>query len=95
LRGEADAAHHSAVISHARAVERAPAVVVLDERLDLAFEAAGEAVVPQQQLVLQCLVPALDLALIRALIRSGRQLKVYGKDSGFCVVRFAGLGHQT
>jgi hypothetical protein len=52
-------------------VERAPAVVVLDERLDLAFEVTGEAVVPQQHLVLQCLVPALDLALIRALIRSG------------------------
>jgi short-subunit dehydrogenase involved in D-alanine esterification of teichoic acids len=32
LRGEADAAHHWAVISHARANERAAVVVVLDER---------------------------------------------------------------
>jgi hypothetical protein len=41
LRGEADAAHHSAVISQPGRVERAPVVVVLDERLDLAFEVAG------------------------------------------------------
>ena len=38
-------------------------VVVLDERLDLAFEVAGWEVVLQQHAVLRCLVPALDLAL--------------------------------
>jgi len=38
-------------------------IVVLDERLDLLFEIAGQAVVFQQDAVLQCLVPALDLAL--------------------------------
>ena len=38
-------------------------IVVLDERLDLLFEIAGQAVVFQQDAVLLCLVPALDLAL--------------------------------
>ncbi len=38
-------------------------IVVLDERLDLAFEIAGQEVVFQQDAVLQGLVPALDLAL--------------------------------
>ena len=38
-------------------------IVVLDERLDLAFEVAGQEVVFQEDAVLQRLVPALDLAL--------------------------------
>ncbi len=38
-------------------------IVVLDERLDLAFEIAGQEVVFEQDPVLQGLVPALDLAL--------------------------------
>ena len=38
-------------------------VVMLNERLDLAFEVAGQEVVFEQDAVLQGLVPALDLAL--------------------------------
>ena len=38
-------------------------VVMLDERFDLSFEIAGQEVVFQQYAVLECLVPALDLAL--------------------------------
>ena len=38
-------------------------IVVLDERLDLAFEIAGQEVVFEQDAVLQGLVPAFDLAL--------------------------------
>ena len=38
-------------------------VVVLDEGLDLLFEIAWQEVVFQQHAVLQCLMPALDLAL--------------------------------
>ena len=38
-------------------------VVVFDEGLDLAFEVSRQEVVFQQDAVLQCLVPALDLAL--------------------------------
>ena len=38
-------------------------VVVLDERLDLLFEIAGQEVVLQQDAVFERLVPALDLAL--------------------------------
>ena len=38
-------------------------VVVLDERLDLGLEVAGQAVILQQDAVLHGLVPALDLAL--------------------------------
>jgi len=38
-------------------------VVMLDERLDLAFQVAGQEVVFQQHAVLQSLMPALDLAL--------------------------------
>ena len=41
----------------------APVVVVLDERLDLGFEIAGQEVVLEQDAVLEGLVPALDLAL--------------------------------
>ena len=40
-----------------------PVVVMLDERLDLAFEITGQEVVFEQDAVLQGLVPALDLAL--------------------------------
>ena len=38
-------------------------VVVFDERFDLALKFAGQEVVFQQDAVLECLVPALDLAL--------------------------------
>ncbi len=38
-------------------------VIVLDERLDLAFEITGQEIVFQKDAVLQGLVPALDLAL--------------------------------
>ena len=38
-------------------------IVVLDERIDLGFEVAGQRVVFQQDPVLQGLVPSLDLAL--------------------------------
>ena len=38
-------------------------VIVLDERLDLAFEVAGQELVFEQDAVFQGLVPALDLAL--------------------------------
>ena len=38
-------------------------IVMLDERLDLAFEVTGQEVVFQEDAVLQSLVPALDLAL--------------------------------
>ena len=38
-------------------------VVVLDERFDLSFEIARQEVVFQQDAVLECLVPAFDLAL--------------------------------
>jgi len=38
-------------------------VIVLDERLDLTFQIAGQEVVLQQHAVLQGLVPAFDLAL--------------------------------
>ena len=38
-------------------------VVVLDERLELGLEVAGQEVVLQQDAVFQGLVPALDLAL--------------------------------
>lgn len=41
----------------------APVVVMLDERLDLAFEITGQEVVFQEDAVLQRLVPTLDLAL--------------------------------
>ncbi len=38
-------------------------VVVIDERRDLGLKVAGQEVIFQQDAVLQCLVPALDLAL--------------------------------
>lgn len=38
-------------------------VVVLDEGLDLSLEVAGQEAVLQQNTVLECLVPTLDLAL--------------------------------
>ena len=38
-------------------------VVMLDEGLDLALQIAGQEVVLQQNTVLECLVPAFDLAL--------------------------------
>lgn len=41
----------------------ASVVIMLDERLDLAFEVTGQEVVLEQDAVLQGLVPALDLAL--------------------------------
>ena len=47
----------------AQALVVALVVIVLDERLDLAFEVAGQEVVFQEDAVLQGLVPALDLAL--------------------------------
>ena len=40
-----------------------PVVVVIDEVVDLGLEVAGQIVALQQDAVLQCLVPALDLAL--------------------------------
>ena len=39
-------------------------VVVLDEGGDLAFEIAGQVVVFKQDAILECLMPALDLALV-------------------------------
>ena len=44
-------------------------IIVLDERLDLGFEVAGQEVVFQQYAVLQGLVPTLDLALGLGMIR--------------------------
>lgn len=44
-------------------------IVVLDERLPLAFEATGHKIVLKQGAVLQSLVPALDLAFGFALSR--------------------------
>ena len=41
----------------------APVVVMLDEGVNLVPEIAGQIVVFQQDAVLQCLVPSLDLAL--------------------------------
>ena len=41
----------------------AAVIVMLDERLDLAFEITGQKVVFLADAVLQSLVPALDLAL--------------------------------
>ena len=38
-------------------------IVVLDKRIDLGFEVAGQIVIFQQDAVLQGLVPTLDLAL--------------------------------
>ena len=38
-------------------------VVVLDERFDLLLKVAGQEVILQQDAVLECLVPAFDLAL--------------------------------
>jgi hypothetical protein len=40
-----------------------PVVVVIDEVVDLCLEVAGQILVLHQDAVLQCLVPALDLAL--------------------------------
>ena len=47
-------------------------VVVIDERLDLAFEIAGQEAIFQQDAVLQGLVPALDLALGLGMERAPR-----------------------
>ena len=44
-------------------------IVVIDERLDLCFKVAGQEVIFQQYPVLQCLVPALDLALRLRMVR--------------------------
>ena len=63
-------------------------VVMLDERLDLLLEIAGQEVVFQQDAVLQCLVPAFDLALdVRVERRAadmahGVRLDVIGKLVG-------------
>ena len=45
-------------------------VVVLEEGLDLLFKITAEKLVLQQCPVLQCLIPALDLALRLWMIRS-------------------------
>ena len=42
---------------------------MLDERLDLRFQVCREEVVVQQNAVLQCLVPSLNLALSLRMIR--------------------------
>lgn len=47
----------------AKAFVVALVIIVLDERLDLGFEIAGQVVVLQQDAVLQGLVPAFNLAL--------------------------------
>ena len=47
----------------AQALVIALMIVVFDEGLDLRFEIAGQEVVFQQDPVLQCLMPAFDLAL--------------------------------
>lgn len=44
-------------------------VVVIDEGFDLSVEVSGQEVVFQQDAVLQCLVPTLDLALALRVIR--------------------------
>ena len=53
----------------AQALMVALVVVVLDERLDLGLEFAGQEVVLQQDAVLQRLVPSLNLALCLRVIR--------------------------
>ncbi len=59
-------------------------IVVLDERVDLAFEVAGQEVVFEQDAVLQCLVPALDLSLC---LRMERCPAHVAHPLGFDVVR--------
>ena len=49
-------------------------VVVLDEGLDLLLEIAGQEVVFKQDAVLQCLVPAFDLALGLGMERSAAHM---------------------
>ena len=54
-------------------------VVVVDERLDLGLQVAGQVVVFQQDAVFEGLVPALDLALGLGMVgkrRSGPTLRV-------------------
>ena len=46
-----------------QALMAALVIVVIDERLDLAFEIAGQEVIFEQDAVLHGLVPAFDLAL--------------------------------
>ena len=53
----------------AEALVIASMVVVLDEGRDLAFEIAGWVVMLKQDSVLECLMPALDLALGLRMIR--------------------------
>ena len=63
-------------------------VVAIDERLDLAFEIAGQEAIFQQDAVLQGLVPAFDLALGLRMERSASHM---AHGSRFDVVRqFAG-----
>ena len=64
-------------------------IIVLDERLDLGFEVAGQEVVFQQDAVLQGLVPALDLALGLGMIRRSAHMfhsaivELFGQIAGY------------
>ena len=65
----------------AQALLVAPVVVVLDERLDLAFENTRQEVVFQHDAVLHGLMPALDLALGWGVEgRTVRMLRLVGFD---------------
>jgi hypothetical protein len=48
-------------------------IVVGDEGLDLGFKIAQQVIVLEQDAVLECLMPALDLALGRRMIGLGRR----------------------
>lgn len=53
-------------------------IVVVDEGFDLSFKITGQEVVFQQDAVLQCLMPALDLALgLRMIWRTARVLHAF------------------
>jgi hypothetical protein len=65
-------------------------IVVVDERLDLGLEIAGQVVVLQQDAVLQGLMPALDLALrLRMTGRAADMVHgVVGQPLGFAAQAF-------
>ena len=64
-------------------------IIVLDERLDLGFEVAGQEVVFEQDAVLQGLVPTLDLALGLRMVRRSAHMfhsaivEPFGKIAGY------------
>ena len=59
-------------------VDIAPVIVVFDEGLDMSFEITGQEVVFEQDAVLQCLMPAFNLALgLRVIWRAARVLHAF------------------